>query len=421
MGRVLWATRSFAPGDLVMRERPLLVFVDGDGGHDLIDKALKMSEEDRLKLLDMYHLRPGDDPRFTIASYVKEQSEKKARTVVSARASWSAYRFAYEVISMAAFNSHDFATSSEQSLSGLFPLASLACHSCTANCTFTTANPSGVICYYAARSIAEGDPISILYDVRYAGMPTLQRWMVMAKGKDFVCQCSLCIGPDAMSGVKCLRCHEGVAMPTFPRLLPTTRELPTITDATWLCDSCGHAPEPYILAKQLSEADKLTTQVTNAAKHVRGDRPFSKSQASNLRRIATHAHKKLGGVHSVIMGTTELSWAAIKANSRNRGMNDTVYTTSIVNLVEQLSIMECAEAGCSNGTVRCKIEHSPSHNFDIVADALTCLMAITDLPKFVRLHGDEVAFLVRYLPLLALTSQEHKYLAFRVPLKMLQL
>ncbi|KAG5180292.1 hypothetical protein JKP88DRAFT_166663 [Tribonema minus] len=263
MGRVLRATRAFAPGDLVLREAPLLVFVDDDGGHDLVAKALKLSEEERLKLLDMYHLRPGDDPRFAIASYVTEKIEKKVRSVVSSRASESAYRFAFEAISVAKFNAHDFTTASDQSLSGLFPLASLACHSCDANCTFTTMSPSGVISYYAARRISEGDSISILYDGRNAGMPTLQRWKLMAKGRDFMCQCLRCTGPDAMSGIKCHRCQEGVSMPTFPRLLPSTRELPTIADATWLCDTCGCAPEPSMLAKQLTEVSDLTTQLLN--------------------------------------------------------------------------------------------------------------------------------------------------------------
>ncbi|KAG5192926.1 hypothetical protein JKP88DRAFT_148098, partial [Tribonema minus] len=91
------------------------------------------------------------------------------------------------------------------STSALYPLASMAAHSCVPNCMYTSQNPYGSISYFAAHSIAAGDLITISYADCGCAAPTLERWTELARTKDFICTCPQCSAPDATRGVKCAR------------------------------------------------------------------------------------------------------------------------------------------------------------------------------------------------------------------------
>ncbi|KAG5185691.1 hypothetical protein JKP88DRAFT_311493 [Tribonema minus] len=319
MGQVLQAVRDFAPGDLVLRERPLVDFVTGSRRLTLLQKFVRMTPEQRQELCEMRMLAHGGAPRFTSCEQLMEDRQLPAQAQArlirpSLDIPTSMWLTAYQV---ARFNSQEFSivplqqehlNHAQRHLppevpqmrpAAVFSLASKAAHSCVPNCLFTTKNPYGAMSYYAAHPIAAGDLVTIAR-VACGGMSTLDRWAQLARRRDCLCACARCAGPDATRGIRCARCRNGVAVPTHAPPPPQAREVPALAAATWRCNQCGAAPEPGALAAALAEQQWLEEYVALFTAPLA---TFCLADADDtlrqLRFLISRARSALCGVHGV--------------------------------------------------------------------------------------------------------------------------
>ncbi|KAG5180245.1 hypothetical protein JKP88DRAFT_166710, partial [Tribonema minus] len=238
MGRVLQATRAFSPGDLVLREAPLLFYFD-ELPNSHFDTFMETSAEEQQQILDLHRLKLGEPAHFTSCERRVGELEALARRVAAiwlrsssshGQAPDAAWPLAFELLSIAEFNGQRMANlpwqeailkqqqarlppgQPEMAGAAVFCLASRAVHACVLNCAVTTQNPYGGMSYYAAQPIAAGDLNTVAYADSSAA-PTLERLERLARTKDFVCACARCAAPDATRGVACARCANGVVMP----------------------------------------------------------------------------------------------------------------------------------------------------------------------------------------------------------------
>lgn len=172
-GSGLIATKDFYPGDLVMREHPIInmpdkVFSrdDPDYIEDWLDKRInKLSSEDRFKFYDLSDARG--------AQYDEDSGESSKTT-----------------LGIFYTNCMNFVDDS----AALFPTMARSNHSCTPNSEFITRTKLGVQDLVATRSIKKGEEITLSYipaadegsDERKVRVNYLLEWY------GFQCNCHTC-------------------------------------------------------------------------------------------------------------------------------------------------------------------------------------------------------------------------------------
>jgi len=129
----------------------------------------------------------------------------------------------------------------------LYPILSLASHSCVANARYTV-NPDDLsVVLRARRKIEQGEEISIHYVPPILGVP--RRKTNIEEEWFFKCRCSRCLDVTEfgtfVSALKCSSCREGLILPeTIEKVELETRVLPTAwkttikTDSLWRCRFC---------------------------------------------------------------------------------------------------------------------------------------------------------------------------------------
>ncbi|KAG5180328.1 hypothetical protein JKP88DRAFT_246933 [Tribonema minus] len=411
MSRVLselQATRVFSPGDLVLREAPLLSY-DTKDSVALLDDFMALSPEKQQQVMDMYRLNDGANAHFASCEGVLAEIEVLARAAATLWMSvhrhehllggpgdtqWqtahdSMRSIAYELLSRVLFNTiisatlqwhkgslqaqaqHSFVSATEEPIA-LFSVASKAAYSCVPNCISTWQNPYGVISYCAVHPIAAGDPITVAH--RHLACsnayPTLERWSTLAFRRDLVCTCAQCKRPDVTRGVKCARCAKGVAMPTFTPPPPHVRRLPSLQDAAWRCDACGAAPERTRLAAQLAQAECMEARAEAAQLSRQTIRDGLVRETAELYQLMARARAELCGTHNVvhIAARTAATMLEVVSDVNMRQRAGYANTAGIVEQQLQeatplnlmlLGLAECTAAGCvrRGGAERCTRAH----------------------------------------------------------------
>jgi len=123
---------------------------------------------------------------------------------------------------------------------GVYPMTSIMSHSCLAN-TKTIMNEDGSVDVRAVLEIKRGQEISKSY---VSSLETTQlRQDKLKRGWYFTCQCLRCCDPleglSFTSAVACLRCREGLILPSQP----------TDPQAPWYCGDCGEKKEASAIVK----------------------------------------------------------------------------------------------------------------------------------------------------------------------------
>ncbi|KAG5180246.1 hypothetical protein JKP88DRAFT_324193 [Tribonema minus] len=457
LGRVLQATRAFSPGDLVLREQPLMCYINAVP-HSVLNAFMTMSAEEQQQVLDMRKLQFGETAHFASCERRMGELEPMARCVAEERMHASGlqgrrlrddlFRTAYDLHSVTNLNHRRMAdlpwqkddlerlkaqlppgypASDEEITHGaVFRLASRAVPACVPNCVSTTQNPYNYMSYYAAHPIAAGDLITIALPRSGAGRPTatLEWWEQLARVRDAVCTCAKCTGPDVMCGVKCARCPNGVVTPMFTPPQPHERELPKLEDAAWRCDACGAAPERAALAAQLAEAARMEARASTLADPrqlpIKSLSKLAVDELKELRHLLWRAGMELCGshriVHIVMRGMAMLQESQSRMNlgvivdiphAAEYGAAQ-LQDAATLTLME-LELAECAAAGCARrGQVfGCPRMHPvAAGQLDITRIALRIIGALRDPAAYIRKQkeetgGADVARLARYVPLLA--------------------
>jgi len=148
-------------------------------------------------------------------------------------------------------NCASFSFSKEKILGrGLYPVLSLASHSCVANARYQV-NPDEdfSVVLRAKRDILEGEEITIAYVPPTQGQP--YRQMELYNEWYFECECSRCIDTTEfgtfVSALKCKECSEGLILPENAHI-----------GSTWRCRFCN---APYATEMIMSILESIENQL----------------------------------------------------------------------------------------------------------------------------------------------------------------
>ncbi|XP_044595553.1 SET domain-containing protein SmydA-8-like isoform X1 [Cotesia glomerata] len=121
----------------------------------------------------------------------------------------------------------------DSALRGLYAEAALMAHDCRGN-THLTVDDDFQLTVYASQSIDEGEPILFNYTSSLLG--TAERREHLKKGKYFECNCPMCEDPEELganlSSIYCPRCKEGLIRYEGKKMNPYLRE------KKWKCKKC---------------------------------------------------------------------------------------------------------------------------------------------------------------------------------------
>ena len=202
LGRVVLAARAFAPGEVVLRERPSLSW-SHDESEQLLPSFLAAAVSVQAAVLDMAmpavdaDLSLVDGPpsirEAALAARLKravERSEHAAR-VAKDFAGARVLELVEALLLIADCNAHAF-----EERVALFPLAAKANHSCDPSCGHSTA-VGGEMRFFAHRAIEPGGEITISYLDRLWSTGRSERRRRLLLEKHFFCRCARCSRPGA--------------------------------------------------------------------------------------------------------------------------------------------------------------------------------------------------------------------------------
>ena len=217
VGRIMIAARSFEAGDIVLRERPSMSWPH-DRADEMFPSFLVAGAAAQASILDM--------AMPSVSSDLERVSDKSSRDEVFAARTQRAKERSqhaqllaqdYEgsprilelveaLLLIADCNAHAF-----EDRIGLFPIAAKANHSCNPSCAHST-KVGGEMRFYASRSIAPGEEITISYLDNVWHLELSERRQKLLLQKLFFCRCPRCTSSEKTTrGVeKGLRTgHEG--------------------------------------------------------------------------------------------------------------------------------------------------------------------------------------------------------------------
>ena len=224
IGLVAVATKDVAVGTKIFREKPVLVYEEGDLS-DLFSSFVALDTRSKASVLDMY------DPRmltpdlgfgvFMIASKLSLSPIVAKKLIAIDKYTSKEY-----LISEDGFYDEDF--------SALFLFSSKVAHSCNPNTVFTRRTDDGRMECRAVRSIQAGELVTYSLSGLLVEMPQhIKLGISMLEGRAMLCRCALCLGPDYSRPVFCTKCRSGVLLCTNPN-----GNLPV-----WSCNKCDDLQE----------------------------------------------------------------------------------------------------------------------------------------------------------------------------------
>jgi len=194
-GRRLTTARAVQPGEVILCAAPAISWPH-DGVSELVSGFLSADGAVQMSILSLADpsldadLDLIPDPAWrheattTRLQHACERTEL-ARSIAEGFQGGRVLELVEKLLRIAEANCHAF-----ESRVGLFPLASIANHSCEPNCGHTT--HGGALRYYANRAIAEGEQITISYLCDLLATSTRERRTTLLLQKCFFCCCARC-------------------------------------------------------------------------------------------------------------------------------------------------------------------------------------------------------------------------------------
>lgn len=396
LGRVLRATKFFATGDVVLQEKPLVLY---SGTVDLVRKYIRMSEEDKSRLLDMKHISKPEDAVYERARELAEATWKEAeRCTLIVNDPSISVNDVFRILSVATSNGHKFrgqqeafkSNVSEQNFhccSALFSVGSKAAHSCIPNCCYTSKVLDGQLIYFAVRPISIGENITFSYIVSHVS--TLARRKQLKLTKDFYCECLKCNGLDFTNGYYCKKqgCY-GVKLCNYGNSDSTEK---------WYCQLCKDNELP-----NMSVFDNIHKHFNDL--NARINYGVIPEHAETAEKLIAEATEKLSPTHYLVvemfhmLSTINDSLAAVL--EQQPGFRKDKVTVNFLRgksaeaHFNAVRTIECINAGCLMG-YKCGIQHPVSH--DCIQSVFWACMDLKDTEQHLP------SFVSSYLPLLELT------------------
>ena len=371
-GRSMVATRSIAPGEVVLREKPSLTW-EHEEVQGLVSGFLEAPPPVQLAVLDMAtpsvdaDLERIDDPAWrqeATASRLDRACDRHALALGLAAGFDGArvLELIETLLLVGDCNAHEFGKRV-----GLFPLAAIANHSCDPNCGHSTRH--GEMRFYATRAIAEGEELTISYLGGLWSTGVRERRATLLREKLFYCRCARCRGADVCRGLHCLEetcggvaCQHGG------------------DGGAWRCQRCGASHEDDVMpaaptasgralawhaarkahATRLAAEQALADECAALSAGEEVPRPSWAEASALLQRV----REQLSPTHPLVCKV--LSSPACQAGTREHACAAALHV---------LGACECAAAGCC--AIECARDGvSPAHppHPALVAEAMSALL-----------------------------------------------
>ena len=408
LGRVLIATKDYNVGDIVMKEKPLVVY---NNLIELIHKVIQMNDQEKDLFYDMHHRDFQDNPPIfdeckNVMNELLDMFNSNDLHVFLNKSGIS-IDTAHKILMISNFNAHNFIGSNssynessnldEPKRTALFYLGSKVAHSCEPNCSYTSKivnstidGDNDVLVYSAIKPIKAGDILSFSYI--NPRLSTVERRAILRREKDFFCECCKCSDYDYNSGLKCkLNGCKGYKYIIRPH---------RTSKGKWHCHLCNNEDEPV---EFLHYEDDLRLQFENL---VTKPGPFDIAIEKHMRLLST-ASKFLSPTHYLVINIyLELSkiYATIANRFGNHELALQARLDAIVSHLKAFSLMECGDSKCDNGLDCMNIHQPDSHIPSYVLWSYMDIIHIINSKnkKFIQNIHFYIQKLEKYIPLLIL-------------------
>ena len=372
MGTVVVATASFAPGEVVIKEVPLLLYettpsaAGNDDWTDFFRQYSKLSPDDKTRILAMAH--PELDGQTIRVKNRKVESIKWQR--ILRESCGLEAEVIQKLMLIADTNSHLFlgAASSHNSnapKAALCVYGSKVEHSCSPNVSYSSS--TGYLIYRAIRRIEIGERISFSYiDLKETAA---KRREILLETKDFVCSCDLCLGPDHSRTAGCPK--------------PTCQGTALIhSSGEWECTTCGFlsaSEAASILKTELEferrlgfmQAQQLQANIPDSIHSVIADASRRLSPTHSIVARLVTFYSTICASHLAMLNKPEIrpSPGLIKLIRKYCSPMSTVDEVSWACAMSGLTavrIGECIAAkchGCESSRGLCGTEHDPVYSY----------------------------------------------------------
>ena len=363
LGRVVVATRSFAPGEVVMAEQPLIVFDASPGAspESYLQAFASATSLVQASVLDMFHPPLDKDTPVVVArrrvangldgifGLSKELIHKLLLIRDTNCHSYTGHEVAYSEVMGGAFGG----VPGNSTKAALFDLGSKVAHSCCPNVSYTSKSRHGGLVYLAIRPISADEIVTYSYIDNTWTSTTRERQATCLEEKDFLCHCTRCAGLDTTCAIFCpTKSCAGFANPKS-----LTQPL-----QQWTCTVCGPLDESGLrtvkqqessLQQELEELDKLAR--LGGAIHPNNARSIAERAAKTL----SPAHRLVARAYDVVVTLcASHAAAAQRAGSRqgNYGSQVELRMQAVEAAEKHVKVCECIAAGCHGGII-CTISH----------------------------------------------------------------
>jgi hypothetical protein len=401
MGRVLVSDRSFLPGDVVVEEEPLLVWVDDSRRcGSLVRAFLVASSAVQDEILTFGH-PATDDERVPFVSIARAEAAALAASDPDFAALGEARLM--ELLLIDATNAHSYhggARNPQRHLTAsnapgdgtvrtkqcaLFSIASKVAHSCRPNAIYTSTGTNGRLRYIASRPIAPGDLITFSYIESL--QPRDRRRAALKEGKFFHCACARCSGVDDCRGLRCA-------------LTKTCRGILLRSDdgeengGAWKCSACASSATDAALSEPIAAEASTTDSILWLQSRL--DSGDAEIPLSVILSAIVAAASRLPLTHFAVLTGLRILVGLYTGEARGAagvGEGDAArvwHERSARAGTLRVRLLECLDSECRKGD-NCDEDHSPS-----MGAVVDVLCAINEAAS----AGMSLDFAWRYLPLL---------------------
>ena len=207
-GRVVVAARNFALGEVVISEKPTLVWSTTDTGLGVARNYLRAfsaaSPEAQEAVLDMFHPPVNSDHARSVLRSLgvirKTNDASYSEETFLARQAGLDPSSIYKLLLIMVTNAHEYRgfdndetyteymegdSETQPEHGALFSYGSKVSHSCSPNVLYTTKNGAGHLQYMATRAIREGELITFSYIRAVWWTPRVDRREMLQLSKDY--------------------------------------------------------------------------------------------------------------------------------------------------------------------------------------------------------------------------------------------
>lgn len=283
---VALATRDFAAGDLVFREKVLVMAAVENTNLARVRAYCALPDDERQKIREDFF---GEEPEIRCAATAFMRLEAAGSGDSAGEVARALRDEGHDELDIAEVEQVIRVWNLNAWNRALAPLACKVSHLCAPNVTVNVDTGRSAIEVTACRGISKGDVLGGWYfqDTGLWWMGADVRRSIFETQRGFGCACDRCLGPDVCRAVPCGKCADGLIVPDG--VLPGAKEAPT-----WRCSSCGRQG-PGDAVALTAEAD-LNARVLLELKPTKGRAPPT---ADVLLALEMETRQRLGYHHWV--------------------------------------------------------------------------------------------------------------------------